>query len=150
MLYLIFELSDQLYAIGSNEIVEIIPNVELTTIPKSPDYLKGVFNYRGAMVPVIDMSVMTGGPNTSDKLSTKIMIVNYNPVKNVEKILGLMSENIIGTEFIDDSLITESGVDLDDAKYLGNIAVMDKKSIQLITTNKLLTKDAEKILFSAK
>jgi len=149
LLYLIFELNQQLYAIDSKEIKEIIPNVNYTLIPNAPKYLKGIFNYRGMSVPVIDLLIMTGGNETPNRLSTKIMIVNYNPVKTVEKILGLLTENIIGSEYISDDAIKKSGVNIDDAKYLGEVVNKDELMIQIINVNNLLTKEAQKILFSA-
>ena len=149
MLYLIFEMNRQLYAIDSNEIIEIIPNVNYTIIAGAPDFIKGIFNYRGTAVPVIDLLMMSSGKPTADKLSTKIMIVNYNPIKSVEKTIGLLTENIIGSEHINDESIKKNGLTLDQSKYLGDILNKGDLMVQIININNLLTKEAQKILFSA-
>lgn len=149
MLYLIFELNKQLYAIDSKEIIEIIPNVNFTAIPNAPKFIKGIFNYRGTAVPVIDLLIMTGGNPTPAKLSTKIMIVNYSPVKTVEKTIGLLTENIIGSEHIGDEAITKNGLNIEDAKYLGEVVNKDNLMIQLINVDNLLTKEVQKVIFSA-
>ena len=146
---MIFELNDQLYAIDSKEIVEIIPNVNFTAIPNAPKFIKGIFNYRGTAVPVIDLLIMTGGKATPNKLSTKIMIVNYNPAKAVEKTIGLMTENIVGSEHISDEQIKKSGLNIEEAKYLGDVVNKDDAMIQIINVDDLLTKEVQKVIFSA-
>lgn len=149
MLYLIFELNKQLYAIDSKEIIEIIPNVNFTAIPNAPKFIKGIFNYRGTAVPVIDLLIMNGGNPTPNKLSTKIMIVNYNPVKSIVKTIGLMTENIVGSEHIDEKEIGENGLNIEDAKYLGDVVNKDDRMIQIIDVDNLLTKDVQKVIFRA-
>ncbi|MBU2491526.1 MAG: chemotaxis protein CheW [Bacteroidetes bacterium] len=149
MLYLIFEMNAQLYAINSKEILEIIPNVNYTVIPNAPGFVKGIFNYRGTAVPVIDLLKMASGKSTPEKLSTKIMIVNFSPLKTIEKTIGLLTENIVGSEHIAESAIKKSGLNIDEAKYLGDIINQSDKMIQLIDVNNLLSKEVQKILFSA-
>ena len=148
MLYLIIELSNNYYALNSKEILEIIPNIILTDVSNSPDFVSGIFNYRGTTVPVLDLSIMTGGKKTTNKLSSKILIVNYNPIKNVEKIIGLLCENILGTKNIENSEIESNGLNIEDAQFLSNVYNSKDSMIQLINVNKLLTKEAEKVLFT--
>ena len=149
MLYLIFELDKQIYAIDSKEIIEIIPNVNFTIVPNAPEFIKGIFNYRGTSVPVVDLLKMTGGNYTPNKLSTKIMLVNYNPVKTVEKTIGLLTENIIGSEHISDEAIKKSGLNIEEVKYVGDVVNRNDMMIQIIDVNNLLTKEVQKIIFSA-
>lgn len=58
--YLIFRSSGILYAISTDVVVEIFTHVDVTRIPMLPDYIAGVINLRGAVVPIIDFRLMLG------------------------------------------------------------------------------------------
>ncbi|MBO4914603.1 MAG: purine-binding chemotaxis protein CheW [Oscillospiraceae bacterium] len=58
--YLIFRYSDILYAMSTDVVVEIFTHVDVTRIPMVPDYIAGVINLRGAVVPIIDFRLMLG------------------------------------------------------------------------------------------
>jgi purine-binding chemotaxis protein CheW len=58
--YLIFRSSGILYAMSTDVVVEIFTHVDVTRIPMVPDYIAGVINLRGAVVPIIDFRLMLG------------------------------------------------------------------------------------------
>ena len=58
--YLTFVLNSEVFAIGILAIKEIIEYADLTTVPMTPQYVRGVINLRGAAVPVLDLSVRFG------------------------------------------------------------------------------------------
>lgn len=58
--YLIFRSSGILYAMSTDVVVEIFTHVDVTRIPMLPDYIAGVINLRGAVVPIIDFRLMLG------------------------------------------------------------------------------------------
>ena len=58
--YLIFRSSDILYAVSTDVVMEIFTHVDVTRIPMLPDYIVGVINLRGAVVPIIDFRLMLG------------------------------------------------------------------------------------------
>ncbi|MCP4575957.1 MAG: purine-binding chemotaxis protein CheW [Deltaproteobacteria bacterium] len=53
--YLTFTLADEEYGIGILKVKEIIGMVPITSVPQTPDFVKGVFNLRGKVIPVIDL-----------------------------------------------------------------------------------------------
>ncbi|MBW2661824.1 MAG: purine-binding chemotaxis protein CheW, partial [Deltaproteobacteria bacterium] len=53
--YLTFSLSDEEYGIGILKIKEIIGMMPITTVPQTPEFVKGVINLRGKVIPVIDL-----------------------------------------------------------------------------------------------
>lgn len=55
--YLSFWLDDQLYAFSINNVVEVTETPKITVIPQSVEYIKGVFNFRGEILPAIDVMV---------------------------------------------------------------------------------------------
>ena len=58
--YLIFRSSDILYAMSTDVVMEIFTHVDVTRIPMVPEYIAGVINLRGAVVPIIDFRLRLG------------------------------------------------------------------------------------------
>ena len=75
MLFLLFQLGSERYAIEAQSAVEVVPLLALKPIPQSPPGVAGVFNYRGRPVPVIDLCALTLGRPAREQLSTRIIIL---------------------------------------------------------------------------
>ncbi len=73
--YLTFMLSGETYAISILRIKEIIQYGQLTAVPRMPDFIRGVINLRGAVVPVIDLSARFGKPPTAVGRRNCIIII---------------------------------------------------------------------------
>lgn len=73
--YLTFVLSSEVFAIGILAIKEIIEYSSLTPVPMTPEYVRGVINLRGSVVPVLDLSVRFGKPASPVTKRTCIVIM---------------------------------------------------------------------------
>lgn len=73
--YLMFNLGGETYGVGIHAIREIIEYPGVTTIPLAPAFLHGVINLRGAVVPVLDLSVRFGREPTVINRRTCIVVV---------------------------------------------------------------------------
>lgn len=73
--YLTFMLGNEVFAIGILAIKEIIEYHELTTVPMMPDSIRGVINLRGAVVPVMDLSLRFGRAPQEVTKRTCIVII---------------------------------------------------------------------------
>lgn len=73
--YLTFVLGGEVFAMGILAIKEIIEYADVTAVPMMPGYVRGVINLRGAVVPVIDLSVRFGKPSSPVTKRTCIVIV---------------------------------------------------------------------------
>ncbi len=58
--YLTFTLADEEYGIGILKIKEIIGMIPITTVPQTPEFVKGVINLRGKVIPVMDLRLRIG------------------------------------------------------------------------------------------
>ena len=76
--YLTFTLGSEVFAIGILAIKEIIEYSSLTTVPMMPGYVRGVINVRGAVVPVLDLSVRFGKPASPVTKRTCIVIIEIS------------------------------------------------------------------------
>ncbi len=73
--YLTFMLGGEAYAIGILAIKEIIENGQMTRVPMMPEFIRGVINLRGAVVPVIDLGVRFDAQATAMGKRTCIVIL---------------------------------------------------------------------------
>ena len=87
--YLTFILGGGAFGIPILKVREIIRLVEITPIPRMPDYVRGVINLRGKIVPVIDLRMKFGLPNTSTTNRTCI-IVTHVVMASSTKLMGLV------------------------------------------------------------
>ncbi|MDA8099352.1 MAG: chemotaxis protein CheW, partial [Nitrospiraceae bacterium] len=52
--YLTFKLSDEIYALDIGKVREVLDFTTVTKVPRTPDFMRGVINLRGSVVPVVD------------------------------------------------------------------------------------------------
>ncbi|WP_013320798.1 chemotaxis protein CheW [Gloeothece verrucosa] len=129
MLLLLFYLGDQLYAIDSLRVVEVIPRVNVRKLYQAPDYVAGLFNYRGRVIPVIDLSLLIQGKPCSLCLSTRIIIVQYPGKPEQRDYLGLMAEQVTDT-------LNKSSVE-EPESVRGNIIMDGHRIIELLCVESL-------------
>jgi purine-binding chemotaxis protein CheW len=87
--YLTFVLGTCAYGISILKVREIIRLIDITPIPRMPDYVRGVINLRGKIVPVIDLRMKLGLPNVATTNRTCI-IVTYVVMDSATKLMGMI------------------------------------------------------------
>jgi chemotaxis-related protein WspB len=97
MLLLLFKVGGRHFAMPTNMIREIVPLVCLSLLPDVPDYVAGLMRYRGTPIPVIDLCLLSAGRACTPRLSTRIIIVEYNPTDGRPALLGLIAEHVVET-----------------------------------------------------
>lgn len=91
--YLTFLLGDEVFAMDIRTVREIIQVGPMTTVPLMPDFVRGVINLRGAVVPVIDLQARFGRP--SAQVGKKSCIVIFDSMRNGERVeLGLLVDAV--------------------------------------------------------
>lgn len=131
MLMLLFHAGDNLYALDSSQVVEVIPIVALRKIYHVPEYVAGFFNYHGAIVPVIDLCHLIVGTTCRPRFSTRIVIVNYTAKDGRKQRLGLMAERVTETLQRPD-IESRNAPPANDMPYLGEMFMDDLGMIQLV------------------
>ena len=74
--YLTFGLGEEVFALETGSVREVIELVPVTRIPKTPPFMRGVINLRGHAVPVVDLRVKLELPTVTDTVNTCIIIVD--------------------------------------------------------------------------
>ncbi|WP_199748469.1 chemotaxis protein CheW [Candidimonas sp. SYP-B2681] len=147
MLFLLFQLDNDRYALPATQVAEVLPLIELKHIPNAPAWVAGVFSYQGAPVPVIDLSMLALGRAAQRRLSTRTVLVHY-PHSGVQgHLLGLVVERATETLQCDPDTFVAYGVDNNDARYLGPVLADPRGLIQWIKVTDLLPKPVQALLF---
>jgi chemotaxis-related protein WspB len=147
MLFILFQIGRDRYALPASSIIEVLPLMSLKRVPGAPSGVAGVLNYRGTPVPVIDLNEMTLGEPAARRLSTRIILVSYPLEARHPHALGLIAEH--ATNMIQRSIqdFIETGVESDDARFLGRVANDAGGLIQWIDVERLLTSEVRNVLF---
>jgi chemotaxis-related protein WspB len=147
MLFLIFELGNDRYALDVRQIAEVLPLVSFKQVPRAPQAMNGLFNYRGAPVPVIDLSQLTLGRPSARRLSTRLVLVHYPDHTGQTHLLGLVAERATQTARHDASDFVASGVTNTGAPYLGPVVSDARGLLQWIDVRTLLPPSFRDMLF---
>ncbi len=91
--YLTFLLRDEYFGISISSVKEIIEYDNVTSIPLMPDFVKGVLNLRGEVVPVIDLSIRFNKPATAVQKRTCIIIMEI-PYEEQIVTLGAVVDSV--------------------------------------------------------
>jgi len=132
MLVLLFYLGNTMYTMKCERVREVAPMVKLKEVPHAPDYFAGLFNYRGVVVPVIDMRRLIQGQPCQMRLSTRIILVDYLKEDNTPYIIGLMAERVTEAVRKSEDAFVSPGLSMHDAPYLGGFVMEDREMIQYI------------------
>ncbi len=73
--YLTFQLGEEVFAVDVSHVREILEFTTVTKVPRTPDYMRGVINLRGSVVPVLDMRLKFGLSLTEKTVDTCIIVV---------------------------------------------------------------------------
>jgi chemotaxis-related protein WspB len=145
MLLLLFQIADQLYALDASHVVEVIPNLLLREVQSVPDYVVGVFNYRGTITRVVDLCYLIQGTASRPRFSTRIIMMGYLDDNGTHQHIGLMAERV--TETLSRPDLTSFSAELTSAKpvpkasYLGDLFIDQKGMVQSIRWESLVLKN---------
>ena len=138
--YLTFTLEDELFAVDVIKVREVLDYTNITKIPRTPDYMRGVINLRGSVVPVLDLRLKFGMSKTENTINTCIIVMEV--VTDTETIiLGALADSVqevfelepdqieptprIGTRF--------------NAEFLKGMGKRDDKFLMILDIDKIFT-----------
>ncbi len=124
--YLTFRLMDEEYGIIILDVKEIIGMMEVTPIPKTPGFVKGVINLRGKVIPVIDLRMKFGLESVAYDERTCIIVVEVPSHQGITA-LGLVVDAVNDVAHIKEEDVEDTpsfGMDLD-TKFIVGMAKSD-------------------------
>lgn len=147
MLFLLFQLGDDRYALEASRVVEVVPLVSFKRLPQAPRGVVGLFNYRGQPVPAVDLCELTAGRPARECLSTRIIVVRHPGAGSGHHLLGLVAEH--ATEMLrrEAKDFLPLGVGTAQAPYLGPVTADGCGWIQWVQEDRLLSNSVRETLF---
>ncbi len=91
--HLTFKLDEEVFAIDISKVREVLEYTDVTKVPRTPEFMKGVINLRGHVVPVVDLRLKFGMPEVEKTVNTCIIIVEVN-VEEETAVLGALADSV--------------------------------------------------------
>lgn len=145
--YLTFDLASEEYGLEILKVQEIIGLLPVTRVPRTPEFIRGVMNLRGKVIPVIDLRLKFGMETVEDTRRTSIVVVQLNHEKS-QIIMGLIVDDVsevidIAGECIDPPPQFGAQVNTDFIKGIGKI---NGKVVILLDVDKVMSGSEVSIL----
>ncbi|HEB11607.1 MAG TPA: chemotaxis protein CheW [Spirochaetales bacterium] len=91
--YLTFRLDEEEYAVDVTGVQEILEVPDITRVPKMPDYMCGIINVRGSVVPVVDLRLRFGMAKTEKTIDTCIIVLEID-LNDKKSIIGTLADSV--------------------------------------------------------
>ena len=147
MVYLLFQIGADRYALEAAGIAAVEPLVRWKRIPQAAAGVAGVVDYHGQPVPVVDLSAMALGQPAQASLSTRLVLVQYRCSDGVERLLGLLAEKATETARYESGDFQDPGVAAEGAPYLGPVVRDARGIVQRVEVARLLTPEVRDTLW---
>jgi len=91
--YLTFKLEGEIFALDISKVREVLDFTAITKVPRTPEFMRGVINLRGNVVPVVDMRLKFGMTKTENTVNTCIIIVEIH-LDGETTVLGALADAV--------------------------------------------------------
>ncbi len=139
----VFMLNRAYYGVPILQVQEIVKMTEITELPNTPDFVQGIVNLRGKIIPIIDMRKRFGLPEETIDENWKILIL-----KEEDVLFGVMVDQISEVEKVPATLIEKppkivAGVN---GKFINGIAKTENRLLILLDIAKILSDEEKELL----
>lgn len=145
--FLAFYLDEKNYAFQILKVNEVIQLPDITPMPKTAEYMKGVMNLRGQIIPIIDLRLALNMEKVEYDKQTCVIIVKME-VGNLEKMVGFIVDcvsEVFEIETANIELPPSYGEKLNN-DFLRGIGKVKDKIVMLLDIDKILARDIESFL----
>jgi chemotaxis protein CheZ len=131
--YIGFKLNDNEFTLPILKVREIVNTPAITRLPQSPEYVKGVINLRGSIIPVVDLKELVS-MDSSERETTKTIVIT-----NDEQVFGIMVDEITSVIKINEEDIEPAeGFLQENLDRVEGVAKFDDRLVILLDTSKLV------------
>jgi len=163
MLFLLFDLDGDRYALDAAGIAEVLALAPTKSVPGAPAWVAGMFERHGEPVPVIDVSQLALGRPARQLRSTRLVLVQYRALEAqpraahdgsdetqgqaAPRLRGLILERATQTRRIERERFADSGLATPHARWLGPVANDGMGLVQWVDVQEMLGDDVKALLF---
>ena len=141
-----FTIGEEEFGVNILQVQEIIRMLDITKVPKAPEFVEGVINLRGKVIPIIDLRKRFGmSPKVRDKSSRIIVVELDNTVVGfiVDAVLEVLR---LPAATVEPPPPAVAGLD---AEYISGVGKLDDRLLILLDLNRLLSRDEQRVLGAA-
>jgi len=134
-----FTLGNEIYGIDVMRIKEIIPYLQITKVPQTPDFIEGIINLRGVVIPIVDMFKRFGLPPAQTTKETRIIVIEVG-----DKLIGLIVDSVSEILTLSKDVLEPAPEMLRTSikkDYIKDIAKLDSKLIIIIDIDLIFSKE---------
>jgi purine-binding chemotaxis protein CheW len=91
--YLTFKLGDEIFAVDVAQVREILELATITKVPKTPEFMRGVINVRGSVVPVVDMRLKFGMSRGEETINSCIVVMEVS-LDSETTVIGALVDSV--------------------------------------------------------
>ena len=140
-----FSISDEEFGVDILKVQEIIRTMEISKVPRSPDFVEGVINLRGKVIPIIDLRRRFGLDHKSHDKNTRIIVIEMTDVI-VGFVVDAVSEVLrIPASTVEPPPPVVAGMD---SEYISGVGKLEDSLLILLDLDKLLSSDDMAMLSS--
>ena len=143
--FLTFRLADEVYGISVANIKEVLGVPRMTRVPRMPDFMNGVINLRGNVVPVLDLRLKFGLGATPITADTSIIVTEINNIFEDDEsegfTVGIFSDMVLKVVTLETRQIEpppKIGVSID-TSFITGMGRLDEGFVIILNINKLLS-----------
>ena len=138
-----FKLGSEEYGVDIAQVQEINRMVAITHVPRAPQFMEGVINLRGQLIPIIDLRTRFGMPRTEQTKNTRIVVTEIG-AKRVGMVVDSVSEVLrLPSEQIEDAPEMITGVD---TEYIRGVGKIEDRLIILLDLARIISGDERREL----
>jgi chemotaxis-related protein WspB len=134
-------------AVHARDIVEVLPPLACRAVPGVPGWVRGLFVFRGKLIPLIDCSLLLGLTESPQRMMNRVLVVRIGAAGGPEWPIGLWVESILDVGSIEFTAAeSHPGFAAENGRFLGPVAPTRWGLVQLIHPSHLFTPDQLRVL----
>ncbi|MGM0496693.1 MAG: chemotaxis protein CheW [Bacteroidota bacterium] len=140
--YLTFKLGEEEFGVHVSQVLNILEMTRITDVPKAPDYMKGVINLRGMVLPVIDIRIKFGMPEAEYTNNTCIIVMDLEMEGNTIHLGSIVDEVLSVIEIADNQIEPPPSIgNKYKSRFISGMAKVEEKFVMLLDMQKVLTEE---------
>lgn len=135
-----FEIKGEEFGVDILKVQEIIRPIEITRVPNAPDFVEGVVNLRGRVLPVVDLRSRFGLQKRAQDASTRIIVVEL-----ADQVVGFLTDAVnevlrVASDVIEPPPDLAIGID---AHYIRGVAKLEERLVILLDLDQVLSEEEQ-------
>ena len=138
--HIVFSIGKEFYGVGIDDVQEIVRVPDITAVPDTPDFLEGVINLRGKVIPVIDLRKRLRLQEAERTKSTRVLVAEN---KETKSLVGLIVDSVSEVRKIQPGAVEEPPemVSAIGVEYITGVARIEDRLIILLDLSKIFSVD---------